>query len=297
MPTPVQCTCSAFPIPVALALVGAASIYIRGWHRLRNTFPGAMPVWRVAAFMSGLLSIWIATGTPLARLDHELLTVHMVKHLMLMAIGAPLVLFGAPALPLRHGLPRRWIGSAVDSIVRFPVVQGLGRFLSNPVFCWLAATAAVIGWHLPAVFELGLRSHAWHEVESACFLCAGLLFWWPVVQPWPRIARGARWSVPLYLFLATLPCDTLSAFLAFCDRVVYPSYLATPRRFSISPLGDQQLAGALMWVFVTFIYLLPAVAVTIDNLSPARTQAQEHVRPGLRTIAGQTRNASEAEVV
>jgi cytochrome c oxidase assembly factor CtaG len=219
--------------------------------------------------MGGLLSIWVAVGSPLARLDHELLTVHMVKHLLLMALGAPLVLLGAPALPLVHGLPRRFMGSALDSITRLPAALGLGRLLSKPAFCWLAATAVLIGWHLPAAFELGLRSHGWHEVESACFLSAGLLFWRPVIQPWSRIARGPRWSVPLYLFLATLPCDTLSAFLAFCDRVVYPSYLATPRRFSISPLGDQELAGALMWVCVTFIYLVPAVIVTVELLSPS----------------------------
>ena len=296
MLTPVQCTCSAFPIPVALALMVAACVYLRGWYRLRNNSPAAMPVWRAAAYISGLFSIWIATGSPLARLDHELLTMHMVKHLLIMAVGAPLVLLGAPALPLTHGLPRRWIGSAVDFMARFPVMHELKRLLSNPVFCWLAATAAVIGWHLPAAFELGIRSHAWHEVESACFLCAGLLFWWPVVRPWPRSAEYSRWSVPLYLFLATLPCDTLSAFLAFCDRVVYPSYLTTPRRFGISPLGDQQLAGVLMWVFVTFIYLLPAVVVTIDNLSPARTPAQEHARSGLRTFAGQPPNTSEGDV-
>jgi len=276
MPTPVQCTCSAFPIPVALALVVAACVYIRGWRRLRNTFPGAMPVWRAAAFIGGLLSIWIATGSPLARLDHELLIMHMVKHLLIMVVGAPLVLLGAPALPLTHGLPRRWIGGAVNLEARFPALQKLKRLLSKSVFCWFASAAAVIGWHLPAAFELGIRSHVWHEVESACFLCAGLLFWRPVIRPWPRSAEYSRWSVPLYLFLATLPCDTLSAFLAFCDRVVYPSYLATPRRFGISPLGDQQLAGALMWVFVTFIYLLPAVVVTIDNLSPARTHATGH---------------------
>jgi cytochrome c oxidase assembly factor CtaG len=126
----------------------------------------------------------------------------------------------------------------------------------------------LIAWHYPAAFELGLRSHLWHQVESACFLAAGFLFWLPVIQP--RIGRCSRWSIPLYLFLATLPCDTLSAFLAFCDRVVYPSYLATPRRFSISPLGDQELAGALMWVCVTFIYLFPAVAVTVELLSPSK---------------------------
>jgi putative membrane protein len=74
--------------------------------------------------------------------------------------------------------------------------------------------------------------------------------------------------VPLYLFLATLPCDILSAFLAFCGRVVYPSYLAAPRLLDLSPLQDQECAGALMWVSVTFIYLIPAVIITVQILSP-----------------------------
>jgi putative membrane protein len=74
----------------------------------------------------------------------------------------------------------------------------------------------------------------------------------------------------LYLFLATLPCDALSAFLTFCGRVVYPHYLSVHRLFNISPLGDQECAGALMWVWVTFVYLAPAVVVTIRMLSPQR---------------------------
>ncbi len=77
-----------------------------------------------------------------------------------------------------------------------------------------------------------------------------------------------RWGVPLYLFLATLPCDALSAFLTFCGRVVYPHYLSAHRLFDISPLGDQECAGALMWVWVTFAYLIPAAAITIQLLSP-----------------------------
>jgi len=76
--------------------------------------------------------------------------------------------------------------------------------------------------------------------------------------------------VPLYLFLATLPCDALSAFLTFCGRVVYPHYLSMPRLFDISALGDQECAGALMWVWVTFVYLAPAVVITIRTLSPRR---------------------------
>jgi putative membrane protein len=74
--------------------------------------------------------------------------------------------------------------------------------------------------------------------------------------------------MPLYLFLATLPCDILSAFLTFCDRVVYPSYLSAARVFDLSPLQDQECAGALMWVCVTFAYLIPAVVITLQILAP-----------------------------
>jgi putative membrane protein len=117
----------------------------------------------------------------------------------------------------------------------------------------------VIGWHVPALFELGMQSKSRHAVEHASFFAAGLLFWWPV------IGREPRWSVPLCVFLATLPCDALSAFLTFCGRVIYPHYLHSP-----SALADQELAGALMWIAVTFAYLGPAAAVTIKLLTSSR---------------------------
>ena len=141
-----------------------------------------------------------------------------------------------------------------------------------------------------------MQSYWWHEVEHACFLTTGLLFWWPVIQPWPSVARWPRWSTPLYLFLATLPCDALSAFLTFCDRVVYGSYAAAPHLDGISPLGDQEFAGALMWVSVTFIYLAPAVVVTIQLLSPSRPNFLEEDRPDRQgRPAGQPLSTSNAE--
>jgi putative membrane protein len=92
----------------------------------------------------------------------------------------------------------------------------------------------------------------------------------PVTQPWASFARRPRWDIPVYLFLATLPCDALSAFLTFCGRIIYPHYLTTTRLFDISPLADQECAGALMWVWVTFVYLAPAVAITLRMLAPDR---------------------------
>ncbi|MGO8814208.1 MAG: cytochrome c oxidase assembly protein [Terriglobia bacterium] len=270
MPTPPQAELAAWspPLLATFALVLAALVYAWGWFHLRKSYPGAIPAWRLGAFMGGLFSLWIAVGSPLTAFDDDLLTIHMVQHVLLMAVAPPLILLGAPALPFLHGLPQRFVRSVLGPVLRWPPIEWLGRIATRPVICWLAAMIALIGWHLPALFELGLRFQLWHEVEHACFFSTGLLFWWPVIQPWPSVAKVPRWSIPLYLFLATLPCDALSAFLAFCDRVVYPSYLSTPPVFSLTPLQDQECAGALMWVCATFIYLIPAVVITVQILSP-----------------------------
>jgi cytochrome c oxidase assembly factor CtaG len=253
---------------VTLGLIVVALVYLRGWQRLQNALPSVLPAWRLAAFIGGLLSVWAAAGSPLAVLDHELLTAHMAQHLLLMTVAAPLILLGAPVITLLHGLPRRFIPGILKRLLQSSPVHSIGHIVTHPVFCWLAATIAVIGWHVPGLFALGMRSAGWHAIEQVSFLAAGLLFWWPVVEPWPSVENWPRWSIPLYLFLATLPCDALSAFLTFCNRVVYPHYLAVDRLFDSSPLGDQECAGALMWVWVTFAYLVPAIVVTIRILSP-----------------------------
>jgi putative membrane protein len=258
------------PTPVELVLIGLALVYLRGWLRLRSSLPDVISVWQFAAFMGGVVALWASVGSPLASMDHRLLTAHMAQHLLLMTVAAPLILLGAPAITLLHGLPHRFINSILGRFLRWGPVDGLGSIVSHPVFCWLAATGAVIGWHIPALFELGMKSGGWHAFEHASFFAAGLLFWWPVVQPWPSLASWSRWGIPVYLFLATLPCDALSAFLTFCGRVVYPHYGSASSVFDISPLVDQETAGALMWVWVTLIYLAPAVVVTIRMLSPQR---------------------------
>ena len=286
----------AFSLPVTLAMALVALIYLCGWFRLRNDCPALLLPWRLMAFLGGLLFFWIVMVSPLAMLDHDLLTVHMINHLVLMAVVAPLVLAGAPGL-LLHALPARFDSVVQNSVRSSASAQRLLRLLQHPVFCWLGATATVIGWHIPAVFQLAMRSRWWHDAEYASFLVAGLLFWWPVFQPLSSAREWPRWSTPLYLFLATLPCDILSAFLGFCGRVVYPSYLSAPRLFNLSPMQDQQCAGALMWVSVTFAYLLPAIVITIRILSPLDAHSQQAERVALQRLSSRSLNGSQAEVL
>ena len=182
----------------------------------------------------------------LAHLDHHLVTAHMVMHMLIMLVAAPLILFA--------------------------VRSSLMRWRPHIAFCWMAGTLTVLFWHVPAVFELALESNFWHEFEYASFLVAGIVFWWPVIQVRPT----SGWSVPVYLFLATLPCDALSAFLVFCGHVVYRPYLSEDHgMFGLSPLDDQALAGTLMWVTVTFAYLIPALVLTARLLASERTRVSE----------------------
>jgi putative membrane protein len=273
--TILQATLSSWSPPVflSLAVVAVSLVYLRGWRHLHLVSPQVIPPWRAASFLLGLFSIWLAIASPLAALDEELLTVHMLQHLLLMTIGPALILLGAPVMPLMHGLPRHFVRSVLGPPFRWTPVQRLGRLFSQPAFCWIAAAAALVGWHIPAAFTLALRSESWHALEHASLLCAGFLFWWPVVQPWPSIPVWSRWSLLLYLFLATLPCDILSGFLVFSDRVVYPVYFSAPHRFAMSVLEDQQRAGALMWTCITIAYLVPAAILTTQMLGPV------HARP------------------
>jgi putative membrane protein len=285
------------PLGLDLALCLTVLVYARGWFRLRSTFPNLISLWRLAAFFCGIIFAWLAIGSPLNAFDDASLTVHMLQHLLLMSVAPPLILLGAPQLPLLHGLPQTLARGVVSPILRWSSVKQLGNLIANPAFGWFAAAFALIGWHVPAIFELALRRNWLHELEHASFLAAGILFWWPVIQPWPSIVRWPRWSIPLYLFCATLPCDALSGFLAFCDRVIYSSYLSAPRLLNMSPLEDQQFAAVLMWTCVTIIFLVPAVIVTMQLLSPPRAYSSVATRPHSSNIESRPLDDSRFEAI
>jgi putative membrane protein len=245
---------TAHGVTGALALDGAlmllATAYLWSWRRARTSGGATLPETRLWAFLGGLGTIWLAVGPVLGHLDQGYLTAHMVQHLLLMTVAAPLLLLGEPIRVLHAGAG----GGRSTVHVSSP----------HPLVCWFAGTGIVLFWHVPALFEVGMR---WHALQYATFLVAGLLFWVPVLRPWPTITEWSRWSIPAYLFFATLPCDALSAFLAFCGRVVYRRYCLTGGA-GISALDDQVRAGALMWFWVTIAYLVPAALETIELLSP-----------------------------
>lgn len=257
---------------VIVLLIGSCQ-YLLGWIRLPSVDRKAISIWRAASFYLGLSLIWVAVRSPLAAYDHSLLTAHMIKHLLLMTIAPALILLGEPLQVFWRGLPSSVRPEFRRALLR-PSFRRLAQLVTNPVLCWTVSALTLLAWHVPVLFTLGMSSASWHAFEQFSFFFAGILFWWPVILPWPSPHTAPRWSMLLYLFAATLPCDILSGFLAFADRVVYPMYESSPRLFGFSVLEDQQCAAALMWTCVTFIYLIPAVVVCSKLLTPRRAHQQ-----------------------
>lgn len=262
----------------ALFLLVTAAVYLRGFRKIRRSRPVLFPAWRRHCFLGGLLSLWIAIASPLDALDSLSLFAHMAQHLILMSVAPPLLLLGSPVVPLLRGLPRVAVRDGLGPFLRVRALHSLARFLTHPVFAWLVMNIAYLGWHVPPAYELALRSPGWHQVEHACFFLTSMLFWLPVVQPWPSVSRGSRWLMLPYLMTADLVNTALAAFLTFSGRVVYPSYAAAPRVFGVSALGDQVAAGALMWVLGSILFLVPMMAITVRLLSRRRVARTASVR-------------------
>ncbi len=261
------------PWLVTSELALAALIYVRGWTRIRRTRPAQFPAWRLAAFLGGLGALFVAVASPLDTFSESLLFMHMAQHFLLMSLSPPLIIFGAPVVPMLRGLPRGVI-RALRPLFAAHVFHAVGRFLTRPRVAWVAMNFAYIGWHIPRAYEFALSSENWHNFEHACFFFTNLMFWWPIIRPWPSRWAQARWLLIPYLLLADVVNTGVSAFLCFAGRLLYPSYGLIPRPFGLSALNDQVAAGAFMWVCGSMVYLIPAVAIVTQLLSSGGGEAR-----------------------
>jgi cytochrome c oxidase assembly factor CtaG len=277
---------SSIPAAFFLALV---LFYLRGWRIVSRQMPDCTRSWRLQVFLAGAAIAWIAWAPPLERSTHFLLTAHMVQHLLLVLVASPLLLLGSPVLVIG----KVWTASHKTAEQLGPSwAARTGRWLTHPVTAAVLMIAVTIGWHIPYVFEAAMHSAAAQFAENATFLASGILFWWPVILPWPSRRRWPRWTIPLYLLGADLPISVLSAYLAFCGRVIYPTYLETPRMFVISALNDQVAAAMLMWVAMMAVFAAVAGAEIYGWLEPSWSQSAMVLTPQKTPVQSETKPAA-----
>src|ERR1043166_4193086 len=261
-------------VGLATAVVGlkvGALIYTAGWRRYRRRLPGRFSGSQLAAYLGGLVSLWAAIASPLDQAADRLLSAHMVQHILLLTVAPALLLLSDPLLPLLRGLLGVVRRTVAPFFLRGPLRRA-GRALAHPLVALLLSSVVLWVWHLPGLFQLALRVSAVHLVEHVSFFASGLLFWYPVVQPWPSRARWPRGAMIPYLLTADVLNTVLAAVLTFSDRVLYPIYEFRSRATEAAVLDDQVLAGVIMWVPMSLAYLIPAALLTIRLLSPARRQ-------------------------
>ena len=274
----------AIPFGPTVALLLLFVLYSRGWIALQFRAPVRFPLWRLLSFAGGLGTIFVAIASPLDAFGGLLLQVHMVQHLLLMMAAPPLILGGAPYVPILSGLPRWFTREIAGPFLVWPPVKRIGHFLLNPIVSWISFTTSNVLWHLPFFYELALNSPGWHQVEHLCFLVTGILFWWHVVLPWPSRPIWPRWAMIPYLILADFQNTALGAFLTFYDRVLYPTYAFGPHLWGSNPYNDQVIAGAIMWVPGSIVFLVPAAMIAVRYLSP-RSRAWVPEAIGSKSVA------------
>jgi cytochrome c oxidase assembly factor CtaG/ferredoxin len=253
-------------------LLIAAFVYIRGWTRGRRLLQDERDHARLAAFLGGLAVLFVATDSPLDTFDRLLLSAHMTQHLLLLMIAPPLLLLGHPVVPLLRGLPKSFVKEGLGPFLTWPALKRFMKWLLAPPVAWVAFAVSTIFWHLPKFYELALSSPAWHGAQHATFFWTGILFWWPVVRPGPGKSRLPEWLPIPYLLGADILNTALSAFFVFSGRLLYPVY-ASAQLGAISAQEDQILAGAIMWVPGSVIYLVPTVVFTMRLLSGRSAQS------------------------
>jgi cytochrome c oxidase assembly factor CtaG len=256
------------------ALALPAVVYARGWRALARHDRRRFSAARLASFLLGLATIFLALGSPIEPFAGLLLQVHMLQHLLLLMVAPPLIWLAAPLLPMLRGLPKPIRVVWVAPVARSPLAREAFTRLTHPLVAWPVFVAVVWLWHAPRSYELALDYAGWHVAEHACFAVAGLLFWYPVIGPYPSRPPWSRWIVLPYLILADVQNTMLSAWLAFSAEPVYAHYSQVPRIGGWSALADQHAAGVLMWVPGSIVFLVPVFWIGLKMLYAAESGAR-----------------------
>lgn len=208
-------------------------------------------------FRGGLAAVAVALLSPLEVMAGALASAHMVQHVLLVLVAAPMIAASAPAAALLRGLPRRLVVGGAGAAHSLGLTPRRLRVLRQPVVVLAAHVAVLWAWHAAVLYDAALGSWPLHVLEHALFLVTGVLLWRLLVGPHRvRVEGGAALLV---LFVLAMSGVFLSALLTFAREAWYAGYATTTARWGLTPLEDQQLAGLLMWIPAGAVHVVIAL--------------------------------------
>jgi len=254
------------PGAIALVLI-AAVIYVRRWLHVRaKDGPRAAGTWRLVSFMAGLACVVAALISPIDRLADQILTMHMVQHVLLLDVVPVLLLLGLTKALLRP-ITRRMQ----------PVEHTAGR-LGHPVVAVVLYIGSMWIWHIPFMYDAAAEHSVVHVLEHLCFASAGLLYWWHLIGPVRSRLRASGMEPVAYMLSTKFFLGLLGIVLTFAPDALYAFYVDQPNYWGMSPTEDQAVAGLVMAVEQSIVMGIALAWLFARMLSESEAEEQRRER-------------------
>lgn len=266
-----------FDPPVLASLALVTWLYARGRSRRRRSSradrtdrqrPRRDGTSDVVCFATGIAALLVVLVSPLDPMSDQLASAHMVQHMVMMTVAAPLIILGATWQTCLGGLPS--LSLRAFASIRRAVRRWAGGLRDHPQTVWWGYAITMWGWHLPWLYGLALRDPLVHDLQHLSFFVSACAFWQLSLSP----RRAQRVSEPMaiaMLFTTTMHATILGVFMTVAPTAWYPEYFGRSELWGLTPLEDQQLAGLIMWMPACAGYLLAAIWLFVRTLRQCET--------------------------
>ena len=259
----------AWPPVVTVAVVLVGLLWARAIRQVAREHPGnPYPRRRTISFAAALALLLLALQSGIERYDTTLFSMHMVQHLILLFPVPILLLQAGPMTLLLRVASPRW-RARILAVLQSRVIG----VISHPLVGWTLLIAVMWGTHLSVMFETALEDAFIHNLEHALYLSTALLFWAPIFSVDPIRHRLRGGSALAYLITQMPQNSFLGVAIMFSSTPLYPHYVTLQRAWGPTPLEDQQLAGAIMWLVGDALFLA-AIFVVLAALAKSEDRPQ-----------------------
>jgi putative membrane protein len=263
----------------------AYAVGYRRYSRRRHADTGYRT--RGAYFIVGYTALLVALVSPLHAVGEQFFSVHMVQHLLLSLVAAPLLLLSNSMPVLLWALPPRERATIGRLTGQAGPLRSSLRWLTLPLIAWWLFVGTQWLWHVPAAYEWALENRWAHYLEHISFFVTAVIFWWPVIGSPPLPSPLGYPARMAYTFLAWMPNSFLGAGITLSRGPLYPFYVSSAQLTGTDPLVDQQLAGLIMWVpgdvlFAIILLLLFVAFMQHEERQEARIDRELDARDALR---------------
>ena len=250
-----------FEVLLPIILLGVVQFI--GWRRLRQRgvqrFANG---WRLASYMTGLVVVILALLSPVDVLGGQLFFMHMIQHLLLVMVAPPLLWLAGPFATGLWAFPRPLRIQIGGWFQQEGKLRRLLRMTIRPGLSWILFVGVLFSWHDPSAYSLA-QGNGWiHDLEHISFFGTAMLFWWRVVGAGPHIhGKNSLLSRIGYVLAVVPPNMFLGVAISLAESPIYPYYLSVPRLYGISIMDDQTIAGLIMWIPGSMMYIIAALVL------------------------------------